>query len=104
MAFNLRSLRSWEGLSGGLILLAILSVALWTVMLSPKGDRVPRSDVSVIADTSSYMNRRVSDLSEAQSLNSRAGLQSEGRYRYIWRARQAELLEHENLGIAWSMV
>lgn len=101
MAFNLRSLRSWEGLSGGLILLAILSVALWTVMLSPKGDRVPRSDVSVIADTSSYMNRRVSDFSGAQSLDRRAGLQSEGRYRYIWRARQAELLEYENLGVAY---
>lgn len=70
-------------------------------MLSPEGARVLRSDVSVIADTSSYMNRRVSDLSEAQSLDSRAGLQSEGRYRYIWRARQAELLEHENLGIAY---
>lgn len=70
-------------------------------MLSPKGDRVPRSDVSVIADTSSYMNRRVSDFSGAQSLDRRAGLQSEGRYRYIWRARQAELLEYENLGVAY---
>ncbi|HBJ94210.1 ATP-binding protein [Ponticaulis sp.] len=101
MAFNLRSLRSWEGLSGVLILLGILGVALWTAVLSPRGDRVPRSDVSVIADTSAYMNRRVSDFSEAHSLTSRAGLQSEGRYRYIWRARQAELLEHENLGIAY---
>lgn len=70
-------------------------------MLSPKGDRVPLSDVSVIADTSSYMNRRVSDFSEAQSLTSRGGLPSEGRYRYIWRARQVELLEHGNLGIAY---